>query len=602
MARRRHARALSLAALLLLAARVRGGVPRRRRRARGARELRSRRRSLRPHVAGAHRAHLLRGPGGRASPSSRCWTRAARPCPACPRRRPCRRPARCEVTPSDPLVDGVYTVNWRVVSAVDGHVETGAFAFGVGETPAPGSAVVVELLHTSPLGQRLRCRSGRWLLYVGLILLVGAAIDEPASCTAAGCRSGGVVVLRDRRHRRRRRALPAWSGRRRCWSARPASCRSSSPAGPPAPARARRGTARLHRRRGGRRPLAGALEPLAARRRRQPSRDARPRARRPRRCRRRRCGSLNIAAQWVHITAIGVWVGGLFWLLLGLRGRDAGGARRRGRSLHEGRHGHPRGGAGDRAGAGALRGRLGRRPARHRATASRCWSRSASSPASWLWARSTTSSGCRRCAAATGSGPRRFALNSRGELAVALGVLAATAILTALPPGVTAAASGAASAPSGVTASGEDYATTVRVSLAVTPGRAGRNDYLARVEDYEGDAPAAGVTAVKLECSVPSDSGVNPVTVSLERAADGTLARQRAGVLHRRPVACERPGRDEVRRRDRGARPADPAAAAVASACAARGSPRGPRRFTARVRGHSRHDPSWGTGIVKEGS
>jgi methionine-rich copper-binding protein CopC len=28
------------------------------------------------------------------------------------------------VTPSRPLDDGVYTVNWRVVSAVDGHVET----------------------------------------------------------------------------------------------------------------------------------------------------------------------------------------------------------------------------------------------------------------------------------------------------------------------------------------------------------------------------------------------------------------------------------------------------------------------------------------------
>ena len=41
-------------------------------------------------------------------------------------------------------------------------------------------------------------------------------------------------------------------------------------------------------------------------------------------------------------------------------------------------------------------------------------------------------------------GPRRFALNSRGELAIALGVLAATAVLTGLAPGVTAAASDAA--------------------------------------------------------------------------------------------------------------------------------------------------------------
>ena len=31
---------------------------------------------------------------------------------------------------------------------------------------------------------------------------------------------------------------------------------------------------------------------------------------------------LNIAVQWVHLTAVGVWVGGLFWLLLGLRGAE----------------------------------------------------------------------------------------------------------------------------------------------------------------------------------------------------------------------------------------------------------------------------------------
>src|SRR4051794_3559019 len=39
------------------------------------------------------------------------------------------------------LADGVYTVTWRVVSD-DGHLETGALAFGVGiGTPAPGAVV-----------------------------------------------------------------------------------------------------------------------------------------------------------------------------------------------------------------------------------------------------------------------------------------------------------------------------------------------------------------------------------------------------------------------------------------------------------------------------
>jgi copper transport protein len=76
-----------------------------------------------------------------------------------------------------PLPAGVYTVAWTTVSAVDGHVAAGAFTFGVGvpaaavgatgprppptslETPAPSPAAV----------------AGRWLLYAGLMLLLGTA-------------------------------------------------------------------------------------------------------------------------------------------------------------------------------------------------------------------------------------------------------------------------------------------------------------------------------------------------------------------------------------------------------------------------------------------
>src|SRR5215472_16147204 len=38
------------------------------------------------------------------------------------------------------LADGVYTVNWRTVSKVDGHVTGGSFAFGIGVQPPAGSA------------------------------------------------------------------------------------------------------------------------------------------------------------------------------------------------------------------------------------------------------------------------------------------------------------------------------------------------------------------------------------------------------------------------------------------------------------------------------
>ncbi len=49
------------------------------------------------------------------------------------------KPLELQVALSTPLAKGVYTVNWRSVSAVDGHVANGAFAFGVGTTPSPGS-------------------------------------------------------------------------------------------------------------------------------------------------------------------------------------------------------------------------------------------------------------------------------------------------------------------------------------------------------------------------------------------------------------------------------------------------------------------------------
>ena len=96
------------------------------------------------------------------------------------------------VTPSTPLADGTYTVNWRVVSAVDGHVESGAFAFGVGQ--AAGEAVVVELLHTSPWAQAL-ADAGRWLLYAALVVLIGAA-STSLFVYGGKLPPGGMVVLK----------------------------------------------------------------------------------------------------------------------------------------------------------------------------------------------------------------------------------------------------------------------------------------------------------------------------------------------------------------------------------------------------------------------
>src|ERR1043166_494629 len=58
------------------------------------------------------------------------------------------------------LPNGVYTVNWRTVSRVDGHVTAGAFAFGVGVSPAGHK--IVQPKAPSPTVLTV---TSRWLFY-----------------------------------------------------------------------------------------------------------------------------------------------------------------------------------------------------------------------------------------------------------------------------------------------------------------------------------------------------------------------------------------------------------------------------------------------------
>ncbi len=71
------------------------------------------------------------------------------------------------------LPDGVYTVAWRTVSAVDGHLATGSFAFGIGVAPpASGSGSG----STTSAGPSIAAIVARWLLYLGLVGLLGLAV------------------------------------------------------------------------------------------------------------------------------------------------------------------------------------------------------------------------------------------------------------------------------------------------------------------------------------------------------------------------------------------------------------------------------------------
>ena len=74
------------------------------------------------------------------------------------------------------LSNGVYTVTWRTVSKVDGHLAGGSFSFGVGVSAAAVAAprTVVE---SSPRPSTLAVVA-RWLYLGGLIGLLGLAFDE----------------------------------------------------------------------------------------------------------------------------------------------------------------------------------------------------------------------------------------------------------------------------------------------------------------------------------------------------------------------------------------------------------------------------------------
>jgi copper transport protein len=100
------------------------------------------------------------------------------------------------------------------------------------------------------------------------------------------------------------------------------------------------------------------------------------------------------------------------------------------------------------------------------------------------------------------------------EVVAATGVLALTATLTGLAP-AQATRSGAP-APRSVTVSGSDFATTMRVSLEITPGTPGANDFAAHVVDYDTGAPVEA-DEVSLRVASVTQPDVAAGTVPLTR-------------------------------------------------------------------------------------
>ncbi|HEX3201465.1 MAG TPA: CopD family protein, partial [Actinomycetes bacterium] len=467
------------------------------------------------------------------------------------------------------LGDGTYTVAWRVVSRDDGHVTDGAFAFGVGveATATPQARAAPQGATAAP---SVPATAARWALYAGLTLLVGgsvfglavsgrvlpagsrtllavaaglavvggaarflaeqARIDAPLgtlldSSTGQGLLRLAVGVLGS--------AVATWflaAGLGPARMREPALVGGGPPEGepsrvpdrvpvavhsPPAAEAGARGEAGAAGEAGApvdawRLALVGIAAGVTMLLHILVGHAAGPSPLR----------SVNLLVQWLHLLAVGAWIGGLVWLLAGLRGQQrpeqvtmavrfsklaapvlglvavtglsralhlAGGWQ----GLLDSNYGHLLDVKVALFFGLVLLGALNRY----------------------------------RIVPALSGGVRRLdelRRNVRGEVVLAACILAVTAVLSQLPPGkfVVEQAAAKPPAPPSVQVEGSDFATSVRVALSVAPGTPGPNIFTAKVTDYDSgeDWPA---TRVALRFTPRDQPDIGASTLDLKRADDG---------------------------------------------------------------------------------
>lgn len=406
-----------------------------------------------------------------------------------------------------PLPTGVFTVTWRVVSRVDGHVTGGTMAFGVGASPTEASPAEAITPPPSLLGT-----AARWALYVGLAGLLGAAwvwtIALPwppegalrflwLAWTVAII---GVIGLAEAQ--RAEAGVDAASLLRSSLGL--ALLRRAIPIAGAGVALAGVGLSQGRRRRfalaaAGVCAAVATLTHVAA----------------------GHAGAglgegrwVSIAVQWAHVAGVGAWIGGLAALLVGLRGAPGDDKATAARRFSSGAlialvvvvtTGIVR--AVNEVGAWEqlLRTHFGRLVLLKAGlvlvlAALGAVNRYRSVPA----------------ARATLRGLRRV---GGAELAVAGVVLAATGFLVGLPPPSLVQEAARPAPP--LVGSGSDFATSVQVRLEVAPGFSGPNRFTAGIIDYDTKRP---ITAdrVALRFVFAERTDISPSTLALSRVADGS--------------------------------------------------------------------------------
>jgi copper transport protein len=410
--------------------------------------------------------------------------------------------------------EGVYTVTWRVLSRVDGHVTGGAFSFGGGVEPTAvptggsGGATVVEVPRPSALSV-----IGRWGFYWGLALLLGGAVawlfvfrgpvrrGGTLAVIAWGLAAGGLVgmFLAERSSVGVSVGALLSSDRGQLLIARAVALGVAGV-----------GVAYLLVRRSRQAAVALAVTTGAAMAIHAYAGHA---------------GAaeswrwFKVGAQWVHIVAVAVWVGGLVWLLLGTWGRES-----EERAQAVGRFSFLAGFAlAGVASTGALRAvqEVGWSPGRLFDTGFGLT----------VVAKSVLFGGLVligaynrfRVVPALAAGARRLGTLRRtvsGEITLATGVFGVTGIMAGLAPPTQYAAVTAPPAPDQVVVAGSDFAQTVRVTLTATPGTPGPNTFAVRFEDFDtGDRLAA--RSVRLRFRLPERSDIGESELELSRAEEG---------------------------------------------------------------------------------
>ena len=411
------------------------------------------------------------------------------------------------------LPNGTYTIQWRTTSTADGHSTSGFIAFGVGEAPLSAASSAASGGGTAPTPSAVAV-VGRWLLYWGLAVLLATMTmamlvfrtPAPARAVLAAAEASAVVGL----------AMIALA--------------ESSAAGVSIGALLASDTGVGLLRQGAAVGLAGVAVALAVWR---PSRwtlgavgaasavallfhalaghAGAPASWRP----------LQVLVQWIHLLAVGIWIGGLASLLVDLRTpRDDRDDRIRRFSTV----------AGVALGAVLVTGTLRTIDLVGGWThVGRLLGSGWGDALLWKLALFSTLVGLaawnrfvnvRHLDDPHATSLRRFVA---GEALLAAGIFGVTGVLAGLPPPAQLHAT--PSAPPAVVVSGSDFATTTRARLVATPGQVGSNRFEVTITDYDTGRPVPA-TRVAIRFSLPSRPDLGASTVELRRSGPGVWAAQ----------------------------------------------------------------------------